>query len=86
MAPCISFGNSLGRHLLDWHEEERGAHPLSCIGMKGERERGYAPSLVHEIPRGCQVLGPHLPALYYKGCPLRLSYLTGVLHMLVKRD
>ena len=57
MGPHIFFENSLRRHLLDWHEEKRGAHPLSCIGVEGERDRGYTPSLMHENPKGAPSVG-----------------------------
>ena len=58
------FWKVQGAPTLDWHEEERGAHPLSCIGMEGERRRGHALSPLHENPKGAPSVGT--PSI----CPL----------------
>ena len=85
MAPYLSFGKSKGRQPWIGMRKREGPTLFLALAWK-DRERGYAPSLVHENLKGASSVGAHLPALYCKGRPIRLTYLTEAPHILVKRD
>ena len=74
-----------GANPLKWHEEERGACPLSCLGVEGERERRSTPSLVCKTLEGVPRIGTPTICPFWLGAPLSLPILSGASHLLSKR-